>query len=77
MAKLRVNVNAKELLELTLKQNLEEQERTNALIKKCIEVFETLEHIEHYAWLELDDTDDADSIRLQMIRDVLTGGNEE
>ena len=77
MAELRVNVNAKELLELTLKHNLEEQERTNALIKKCIETFETLERIEHYAWLELDDTDDADSIRLQMIRDVLTGEDEE
>lgn len=52
------------------------------LLDKMIYELKKLDQIEHYAWLELDDPDDedsidADSIRLHMIRDVLTGEDEE
>lgn len=47
------------------------------LLTQIIDELNKLDQIEHYAWLQSEENKYTDSIRLQMIRDVLTGEDEE
>lgn len=47
------------------------------LLDQMIGELYKLDRIEHYAWLQSEEIEYTDSIRLQMIRDVLTGEDEE